>query len=361
MLNIYTFLLLFVPLTMVKCQYDENNFCMGQLKVFYDQNVQKCLCQCCGAKECVPCTFNDFQLERLSMKYVCVDYSCDSLCLPQTTVACKGNYTFSLISGNLYSQCYHLTTKCRNSLNRESVLNYCAQIEITQKESNALVKSQYDEFNLCMGQLKVSFNKLTKECICECCGGIECSPCTYSDYMTPRLSMKFSCSAEACDSYCDPDKTITCKSEYSFKQVSENYYQQCYDLTTKCGSSSNNVTNLTYCNFVLVTKVNPTKTSSTSTTTTRVQTTTLSTTKITNSVTVSTPMVITTLASTTKPVTSSLSQNTVVTNENSISYLTSSTTSKPLSSEILNTEKSVNSSANRLFLFSFTFHFILFY
>ena len=77
-------LLLFLSLNGIKCQYDESGNCMGLEKVSFDRTTQKCICQCCGSKECVPCTFKDFQLERLAMKYVCVDYSCDSLCSPHS-------------------------------------------------------------------------------------------------------------------------------------------------------------------------------------------------------------------------------------------------------------------------------------
>jgi hypothetical protein len=275
MLKIYLILLFFfLSLSNINCQYDENGICMGLEKVVYDRTVKKCICQCCGAKECVPCTNKDFQLERLAMKYICVDYTCDSFCSPQRVITCRGNYSFSLISGSLYSQCYHFTTKCGNSLNNESSQNYCTQIETSDKQLTTLVKSQYDEYNLCMGQLKVSFNTTTKECICQCCGGRECSPCTYADYMSAKLSMKFICVDNFCDSYCNPDRTITCRGNYLLTQVSENYYSQCYDVATKCGSSSNKEVSLNYCSFIKVTKVNPTTTAIPTTKTTIVGITT---------------------------------------------------------------------------------------
>jgi hypothetical protein len=111
-----------------------------------------------------------------------------------------------------------------------------------------------------MGQLKVSFNTTTKECICQCCGGKECSPCTYADYMSAKLSMKFICVDDFCDSYCYLERTITCRGNYLLTQVSENYYSQCYDVTTKCGNSSNKEVFLNYCSFINVAKVNPTAT-----------------------------------------------------------------------------------------------------
>jgi hypothetical protein len=260
-MHIYKIILfLFLSLSNINCQYDENGICMGLEKVVFDRTVQKCICQCCGAKECVPCTNKDFQLERLAMKYICVDYACDSFCSQQRVITCKGNYSFNLVSGNLYSQCYHFTTKCGNSLNNESSQNYCTQIETSDKKLATSVKSQYDEYNLCMGQLKVSFNTTTKECICQCCGGKECSPCTYADYMSAKLSMKFICVDDFCDSYCYLERTITCRGNYLLTQVSENYYSQCYDVTTKCGNSSNKEVFLNYCSFINVAKVNPTAT-----------------------------------------------------------------------------------------------------
>ena len=57
--------------------------------------------------------------------------------------------------------------------------------------SLSTIYCQYDEYNLCKGQLKVSFDTTSKECICKCCDGKDCSPCTYADNMRAKLSMKF--------------------------------------------------------------------------------------------------------------------------------------------------------------------------